>query len=117
MPSQREDYLLTLLRQAAESLGRLREALTGETSPSVIEREADAAIGELLGPRYNLLSALDAGSAAALIADRRRVDLWANLIRVQAAARRRLGDGNGASVLEQRADSLDQALPSEESPE
>jgi hypothetical protein len=117
MPSQREDYLLTLLRQAAEALRRLREALTGETSPSVIEREADAAIGELLGPRYNLLSSLDAGSAASLIADRRRVELWTNLIRVKAAARRRLGDEEGAVVLEQRANALAQALPTGGNPE
>jgi hypothetical protein len=111
MPSQREDYLLSLLRQAAEALRRLREALRGEASPSTIEREADAAIGELLGPRYRLLSSLDSGSAASLIADPRRVELWANLLRVQAAARQRMGDGEGAAVLEQRADSLERAIP------
>jgi hypothetical protein len=106
MPSQREDYLLRLLRQAAEALRRLREALTGEASPSEIERQADAAIGELLGPRYNLLSSLDSTSAASLVADARRIELWADLIRVQSAARRRSGDEHGAVALERRADSL-----------
>lgn len=117
MPSQREDYLLRLLRQAAEALRRLREALTGEASPGMIERDADAAIGELLGPRYALLSSLDSSSAASLVADPRRVELWANLIRVQAEARRRLGDEDGAVVLEKRANALAQALPSGGNPE
>lgn len=110
MPSQREDYLLRLLRQAAEALRRLREALSAEGAPGEIEKEADAAIGELLGPRYGLLSSLDAVSAASLVADPRRVELWANLIRVQAAARRRLGDETAAAALEQRARALEQVL-------
>ena len=110
MPSQREDYLLRQLRQAAEALRRLREALTGEGSAAEIERDADAAIGELLGPRYGLLSSLDAFSAASLVADPRRVELWTSLIRVQAAARRQLGDEAGAATLERRAQALEQVL-------
>lgn len=107
MPSQREDYLLRLIRQAAEALRRLREALSGEAAPGAVERQADAAIGELLGPRYQLLSSLDPLSAASLIADPRRIELWADLIRVQGAARRQSGDDAGATALEQRADALD----------
>lgn len=110
MSSQREDYLLRLLRQAAEALRRLREALQGEASATEIEKEADAAIGELLGPRYGLLSSLDPLSAASLVADPRRMELWANLIRVQSAARRQSGDEAGAAVLEQRASALERAL-------
>ncbi len=110
MSSQREDYLLRMIRQAAEALRRLREALLGEASPTEIEREADTAIAELLGPRYGLLSSLDALSAASLVADPRRIDLWANLLRVQAAARRQSGDEAGAAALERRADALEGAL-------
>ena len=110
MPSQREDYLLRLLRQAAEALRRLREAVKGEASPTGIEREAGAAIAELLGPRYGLLSSLDPHSAASLIADQRRIELWANLLRVQGEARRQSGDEPGAIALERRADALEQAL-------
>ena len=106
MPSQREDYLLRQLRQAAEALRRLREALSGEASPAGIERDAEAAIGELLGPRYKLLSSLDVTSAISLIADPRRVELWIGLIRVKAESRRRLGDEQGAAELEKRADAL-----------
>jgi hypothetical protein len=106
MPSQREDYLLRQLRQAAEALRRLREALTGEASPEAVDREADEAIAELLGPRYQLLSSLDAMSAASLVADSRRIELWSDLIRVQATARRMSGDEPGALVLEKRADDL-----------
>ena len=111
MPSQREDYLLRLLRQAAEALRRLREALSGEASPAEIDREADAAIGELLGPRYQLLSSLDPVSAASLVADPRRIELWAGLIRVQAEARRASGDETGAATLESRASALEKSLP------
>lgn len=110
MSSQREDHLLRVIRQAAEALRRLREALEGEASATEIEQQAGAAIGELLGPRYGLLSSLDPGSAASLIADPRRVELWASLIRVQSAARRQSGDEAGATVLERRADALEQAL-------
>jgi len=106
MPSQREDYLLRQLRQAAEALRRLREALTGEASAESVDRQADEAIGELLGPRYQLLSSLDAMSAASLVADPRRLELWSDLIRVQATARRRSGDESGALVLEKRAEDL-----------
>jgi hypothetical protein len=106
MPSQREDYLLRQLRQAAEALRRLREALTGEGSAEAVDRQADEAIGELLGPRYQLLSALDAMSAASLVADPRRIELWSDLIRVQAAARRKSGDEAGALSLERRSDEL-----------
>jgi hypothetical protein len=106
MPSQRQDYLLALLRQVAEALRRLREALNGDASPVEIERDADAAIGELLGPRFQLLSSLDPGTATTLIADPRRVELWIGLIRVKADARRRLGDEEGASALEKKADAL-----------
>lgn len=110
MSSQREDYLLRLIRQAAGALRRLRESLKGEASPTEIEHHASAAIGELLGPRHGLLSSLDPLSAASLIADPRRVELWANLIRVQGAARRKSGDEAGATALEKRADALEQAL-------
>lgn len=110
MSSQREDYLLRLIRQVAEALRRLREALTAEAAPVEIERDAAAAISELLGPRHGLLSSLDPVSAASLIADPRRVELWASLIRVQGAARRRLGDEDGAQALDRRADALERAV-------
>lgn len=111
MPSQREDYLLRLIRQVAEALRRLREALRGEADPSEVAREAADAIGQLLGPRSQLLSSLDARSAAALLADTRRVALWADLLRVEAAARRKLGDSASAGILEKRAEDLERAAP------
>jgi hypothetical protein len=58
------------------------------------------------------LSSLDAESAAALVADPRRIELWVDLIRVRAAARRRSNDEDGARTLERRADSLERAAVS-----
>lgn len=106
MPSQREDYLLRLLRQIAETLRRLREKLSSEAAPAEVVREAEEAIAQLLGPRYQLLSSLDAASATALLADARRIELWADLLSVEAAGRRALGDSGGAGILDKRADDL-----------
>ncbi len=114
MPARREDYSLSLVRRTAEALRRLREALQVNADPLAVIREADAAVGELLGPRHQLLASLDAVSAASLIADARRVTLWADLVRVQATARRRVGDDDGARLLERRADDLTHALPNDQ---
>lgn len=117
MPARREDYSLTLVRQVAEALRRLREVLRVNGDTAAVIRDAEATVDELLGPRHKLLASLDAASAAALVADARRVTLWADLLRVQADARRRLGDDDGARILARRADSLVQALAAGEFPD
>ena len=106
MPTQRQDYLLRLVAQAAAALRRLRERLVGGDAPAEIVEEARAAQRELLGKDVSLLRALEPATAAGLVGDRRRIALGAELVRVEGAAlRREARDAEGAA-LEARADAL-----------
>ncbi|HKG95297.1 MAG TPA: hypothetical protein VKA84_25485 [Gemmatimonadaceae bacterium] len=106
MQRDERDYILRLLAAAAAALGRLRERLAANAQPAEVIREARAAQGELLGRDAMLLQALDPASAAALL-DPKRVALWAELLRVEAAAHRQAGQEREAAALEARAAALD----------
>jgi hypothetical protein len=95
-----------MITQAAAALRRLRELLAGGAQPAEIARQAAAAQGELLGPDGDLLRALDAGSAAALLGDQRRLALWVELLQVEAAAWRQADRADLADSLEARAGAL-----------
>jgi len=103
MSSQRQDYLLQLLTQAAAALRRLRERLAGGAAAAEIVREAQAAQGELLGRDAAMLRALDPATAARLLGDARRAALWGELLLVEADAARQLGEAARAAALEARA--------------
>jgi hypothetical protein len=103
MSSQREDYLIRLLTQAAAALRRLRERLAGGAAAGEIVREAEAAEGELLGRDAVMLRALDPATAAGLLGDPRRAALWGELLLVEATAQRQLGQAERAAALEARA--------------
>lgn len=107
--TSQEDYVLRLIRQAAEMVRRLRERLAGGAAEGEIAAAARAAQGELLGPQAALLGAVDATTALALVGDARRVRLWADLLRVEAAAYRTAGDAPSAARLDDRAARLDAA--------
>jgi hypothetical protein len=112
VPSAREDYLLRMIQQIAAIVARLRERLSGTTASaeaSDIEREAGAAITNLLGPQGSLLQALDPASAVRLVADAERVALWVALMRVQAEAHRVAGRSDAGDRLAARADAIEQA--------
>jgi hypothetical protein len=112
MPAAREDYLIRLIQQLGEVLRRLRARLNGETERgdvADIHREAGEAIGLLLGPQAALLQQLDASSAARIVGDRERVDLWIAFLRIQADAQRMGGRSDAADRLEARAGALEQA--------
>ena len=68
--------------------------------------EARAAQGELLGPLAASLPLVDAASAVRLLRDPRAVALYADLLRVEAAAHRQAGDAATAAALESRAGAL-----------
>ena len=106
MPTQRQDYLLRLIAQAAAALRRLRERLVGGDAPAEIVEEARAAQRALLGKDVSLLRALEPATAAGLVGDRRRIALWAELVRVEGAALRREGRDAEGAALEARADAL-----------
>ena len=106
MPAARDDYLLRLIQQAAAALRHLRTRLGGGAAAEEVSRDADAAIGTLLGPQRATLERLDAWSAANLLGDADRVEVWSDLIALQADLLEVTGDSAGSSALRQRADAL-----------
>ena len=97
-----EDYLLRIIRQAAELLRQLRRRLLGgETNAESIRQDAAAAIDLLLGAQAPVLGMLDAMSAAQLVGHPAVVELWCALLDVEADAADASGDP--ASAVRRRA--------------
>ena len=108
--AEEEDYLLRLIRQAADVLRRLRHLmLSGAGSPEVIRLDAANAIEALLGPQARILSRLDAMSAARLVGHPDHVALWGALLVVEADATSSTGDSASAARLHERARTLREA--------
>ena len=108
MPSARDDYLLRLLHQVAEMLRQLRARLGGGAAAAELLPAIRAAEGELLGPRAALLRSLDARTAAHLVGGSEAAQLWAELLRLEAAVLRQDGDEERARQAEARAAALEQ---------
>ncbi len=106
MPSAREDYLLRMIQQMAAALRRMREKLAGGGAAEEVAHDAHAAISTLLGMRHTLFERLDARTAAQLMGDTERVQLWCDLLRLQADALEESGNTAGSAQLRQRADAL-----------
>ena len=88
-----EDYLLRIIRQAAELLRQLRRRLLGgEASAESIRQDAAVAIDFLLGSQGPVLGMLDAISAARLVGHPAIVELWCALLDVEAEAAEASGD-------------------------
>ena len=111
MPGARDDFLMRLILQVAATLRRLRELVKGGALPEETIRDAGAAIGELLGPQRALMEMLDAKSASALVGDYDRLELWVQLIRLQADAALAAHDTARAEQLSARANALEAARP------
>jgi hypothetical protein len=102
-----EDYVLRLIRQAADALRRFRLRLAGaDHAPAAVRHDAAAAVQALLGADAPLLARLDAASAARLVGDPQRVALWHGLLDVEAAAAHAEGDVGGAAAGRERAAAL-----------
>jgi hypothetical protein len=106
MPSARDDFLLRQLTQVAAMMRRLREKLAGGASATEIIPEIRTAEGELFGPRAQLLRALDATSAARIIASSDTLKLWAELLRLESDAQRQAGNEAAANSIAGRAEQL-----------
>jgi hypothetical protein len=110
MPSSREDYLLRILTQVGEAVSRLRTRLddgatTGEMIPAIRSAE-----GDLLREQADLLRALDPATAARILGSRRQLQLWIDLLRLEAEVYRNGGHPSAATALETRASQLEQQL-------
>lgn len=109
--NDQDDYLLRLIRQAAEALRRLRERLThAAESPEAVRHDAAAATDALLGVEAPLLRRLDARSAARLLGHPGHVRAWAELLEVQADAARAALEVEAAGSLGARAKALREAV-------
>ena len=105
-----EDYLLRIIRQAAELLRQLRRRLLGgEASADDIRRDAATAIEFLLGSQAPVLALLDPGSAVRLVGHPALVALWAALLDVEADAAEAGGDAPFAIRRRARANELREA--------
>ena len=105
-----EDYLLRIIRQAAELLRQLRRRLTGgEASADDVRRDAATAIEFLLGSQAPVLALLDPGSAVRLVGHPALVTLWAALLDVEADAADAGGDALFAARRRARASELREA--------
>jgi hypothetical protein len=105
--TQRQDYLLRMLQQAAEVLKRLREMLTASAESGIeVRQQARSAVEELLGDQSSLLTRLDAETAAQLLANADRVRLWADLVALEADACDATGDAATGTTLRARAMAL-----------
>ena len=99
-----EDYLLRIIRQAAELLRQLRRRLLGgEASAADVRRDAAVAIDFLLGSQAPVLAMLDPGSAVRLVGHPALVELWAALLDVEADAAEAAGDATLATRRRARA--------------
>ena len=105
-----EDYLLRIIRQAAELLRQLRRRLLGgEVSAETIRRDAASAIDLLLGGQAPVLGMLDANSAARLVGHPAIVELWCSLLDVEADAAEASSDPAFAKQRRARAATLREA--------
>ena len=108
-----EDYLLRMIRQAAEILRQLkRRLLGGEESAETIRQDAAAAVDLLLGSQAPVLAMLDAASAVRLVGHPALVELWASLLDVEADAAESAGDTTFAARRRVRVAALREAARS-----
>jgi hypothetical protein len=101
------DYVLRMIAAAAAAVARLRGRLRGGGVPDEILREVLTSQSELLGKNAPLFRALDPTSAAHALGDKDLVAAWADLLRVEAEARRLSGDVQASNAAEARADALE----------
>ena len=109
MLTERRDYLLRLIQQASAAARRIRELLSGEgTEATDLVQEADQEISALLGggSQAQLLERVDADTAVRLVGDAERIRVWIDLLRAQAEALTKSGDGAQAQRVHERAAAL-----------
>ncbi len=104
--SVEQDYLLRLIQQAAEALRRLRGRLAAGDAAEVVRQDAAAATGDLLGAAGPMLTRLDPESAARLLGDPDRVEMWACLLELEAEALAAVGDRSLAESARKRSAAL-----------
>ena len=111
MASTQSDYILRMIEEIGAALRRLRELLARgvPVAPEVVA-EAESAQARLFGPLWATLRLVDPDTAAGLVPDSARLELWIQLVHLEADAVRLTGDEPRAAALERRAAALERAL-------
>ena len=108
--NSQEDYILRMIRQAAEALRRLRHRLTGgDDAPEIVRMDAVAATDVLLGSQSAVLGMLDPVSAVRLVGQPEIVALWTSFLDLEADALDAMGDPATAERRRTRARALREA--------
>lgn len=108
---EQEDYLIRIIKQAAEAIRRLREKLmTSATASPSIRQEVNGATDQLLGAQAGMLARLDAETAVRLLGSWRQAQLWADLVELEADACYVDGDSVAGAVRRARAEALRVAI-------
>jgi hypothetical protein len=108
---EQEDYLIRIIKQAAEAIRRLRGELSESAAaiPAILA-ESNSAIEQLLGAQAEMLARLDTETAVRLVGSSRRAQLWADLVELEADASDIGGDAVAAATKRARAVALRAAV-------
>jgi hypothetical protein len=102
MSITQKDYLMRLLEVFAESLSRLIAFKAQGKSDEALEVVQETA-GQIFGSSLPLIDSLDAQSAAELIVEPEKIEMYARLAEEEAGIFDELGDGEQARELRLRA--------------
>lgn len=102
---------MRLIEQLGAALRRLREMLARDaSSATVVIREIEAAQAELFGDLWPVLQQVSAATALELLPDTRRVELWIELLQMEAHAAELLQEGLRAEQSRRRSEALRAAI-------
>lgn len=104
--SEQEDYLLRMIQQLRLALARLREMLGGAAPGAAVRVEVAQNVALLLGADSAMLDQLDAESASRLVGSSARIEIWAQLLELEAELWARDGAVEREAALTARAVAL-----------
>lgn len=99
------DYVLRMIRQLAQTIGRILGLLRAGRAEEALDAVRTTADG-IFGPLRVTLDAVDVQTVARLLDDREKLEAYAALTAVEAAIREAMGDLPAARRGERRALSL-----------
>lgn len=108
MSMMERDYILRMIQQLAQALGRilgLKKAGKLEEAMQAVQATADG----IFGPMRRTLDALDEQSAARLLGSREKIEAYAALTAEEASIHALMGDARRARSGERRARALYEA--------
>lgn len=108
MRASRSDYILRLIEQLGAAIARLREKLVGAGAAAADEvmDETRQMQSELFGPLWEVISRVDARTAASLVPEQNKLLVWIELLEIEADAAEKAGAAATAAARRLRAAEL-----------